>query len=144
MRHIFVDSLERHILDANSNRICNHLLWSRKGQSLDLKSDIELFGPLYSLSEYKFEIYVKNRIISQIIIFENGILIKISKSSRSSHGKSPIDGIGGTAKTIAYHAAMRGARIKNAEELHNFLVTKNTQITSKFIREEVYDTAKRS
>lgn len=60
----------------------------------------------------------------------------------TSHGKGPIDGIGGTAKRMAYNAAMRGSIIRDAEELYHFLVNKQTHITSKFITQNMYETAK--
>lgn len=57
----------------------------------------------------------------------------------TSHGKGPIDGIGGTSKRLAFQAAMKGEMINNAVDLYNFLMRNNTIIISKFIQNQQYE-----
>lgn len=60
----------------------------------------------------------------------------------TSHGKGPIDGVGGTSKREVYQASMKGENILNASEFHQYLVKKNTAISSSLITESEYSTAK--
>ena len=52
------------------------------------------------------------------------------------HGKTAVDGLGGRIKTLAKHFCLKGGSIRNAKDLHDFIVKDFPHVFATYIPEQ--------